>query len=167
MSRSKSPWKHSYTLDNHTLEQVSDNPYLGITISDNLKWYSHISYTTKKANSTCILGFIRRNLWQCHSSLKIQTAYKSLIPSILDYSAVVWGPYLKGTHKILKIFNVVQLDLWKMTTPRLTVSHWSMLRDLKWQPLAERRRDQKLALPTLQDHQRPAVDYPHWTLYSI
>ena len=142
ISRSKSPWKHNYTLDNHTLEQVSDNPYLGITISDNLKWHSHISKTTKKANS--ILGFIRRNLRQCHSSLK-ETAYKSLIRSILDYSAVVWDPYLKGD--IQNIENIqrraarfVKNDYSK------TSSVTSMLRDLKWQPLAERRRDQRLCL---------------------
>ena len=142
ISRSKSPWKHNYTLDNHTLEQVSDNPYLGITISDNLKWHSHISKTTKKANS--ILGFIRRILRQCHSSLK-ETAYKSLIRSILDYSAVVWDPYLKGD--IQNIENIqrraarfVKNDYSK------TSSVTSMLRDLKWQPLAERRRDQRLCL---------------------
>ena len=36
-----------YSLNNETLEYVTTNPYLGITISNDLKWHSHIS-TIKK-----------------------------------------------------------------------------------------------------------------------
>ena len=67
ISRSISPLKHSNTLDNHTLEQVSDDPYLGITISENWSGTHIYLKLPKMANS--ILGFIRRNLRQCHSSL--------------------------------------------------------------------------------------------------
>ena len=51
---------HFYTLCNHILKQVDENPYLGLTLTENLKWTSHITKITKKANST--LGFLRRNL---------------------------------------------------------------------------------------------------------
>ena len=51
---------HFYQLDNNILQQVSSNPYLGLTISEDLKWKTHINNISKKANST--LGFIRRNL---------------------------------------------------------------------------------------------------------
>ena len=51
---------HFYQLDGHILQQVPENPYLGVTISDDLKWSSHICKITKKANST--LGFLKRNL---------------------------------------------------------------------------------------------------------
>ena len=57
-----------YQLDNHVLEQVKTNPYLGLTISDDLKWTTHISKITSKAG--CTLGFLRRNLRQCPQECK-------------------------------------------------------------------------------------------------
>jgi hypothetical protein len=48
-----------YNLSGHILQQVQNNPYLGLQISDDLKWTKHITNVTKKANST--LGFLRRN----------------------------------------------------------------------------------------------------------
>ena len=62
---------HFYQLDNHILEQVQRNPYLGLNISDDLKWTSHIRKTTIKAS--CTLGFMRRNLRQCPQECKKTT----------------------------------------------------------------------------------------------
>jgi hypothetical protein len=56
----------------HILQQVQNNPYLGLQISDDLKWTAHITNVTKKANST--LGFLRRNLKYCPKDCK-KTAY--------------------------------------------------------------------------------------------
>jgi hypothetical protein len=89
---SKNPLTFDYTLDSHNLEKVTENPYLGITISDNLKWNTNINKISNKASS--MLCFIRRNLRHCTSSLK-QTAYVSLIRSVMYYSCVVWDPYLR------------------------------------------------------------------------
>ena len=52
-----------YQLDNTILQQVSTNPYLGITLSEDLQWSTHIQNIVKKSNST--LGFLRRNLKNC------------------------------------------------------------------------------------------------------
>ena len=46
-----------YTIDNQILKQVQDNPYLDITISDNLNWKTHINNIFKKAIST--LSFLQ------------------------------------------------------------------------------------------------------------
>ena len=43
-----------------------------------------------RANKT--LAFIRRNLWQCSSSVK-QQAYTALVRSQLEYGASIWDPY--------------------------------------------------------------------------
>jgi hypothetical protein len=40
-----------------------NNPYLGLQISDDLKWTTHITNVTMKANAT--LRFLRRNLKYC------------------------------------------------------------------------------------------------------
>ena len=79
-----------YSLDNTILQQVPSNPYLGVTISENLKWSQHIGNITKKANST--LGFLRRNLRTCPPTSR-RNAYLSLVRPILEYGAVVWDPY--------------------------------------------------------------------------
>ena len=79
-----------YTLNNHVLEQVQNNPYLGLQISDDLKWNTHIGNVAKKANST--LGFLRRNLRHCPKTCK-KSAYISLVRSTMEYGAIVWDPY--------------------------------------------------------------------------
>ena len=76
-----------YTLDGHILQQVQNNPYLGLQISEDLKLTTHITNVAKKANST--LGFLRRNLRFCPKECK-KTAYISLARSTMEYGAIVW-----------------------------------------------------------------------------
>ena len=76
-----------YTLDGHILQQVQNNPYLGLQISEDLKWTTLITNVAKKANST--LGFLRRNLRFCPKECK-KTAYISLVRSPMEYEAIVW-----------------------------------------------------------------------------
>ena len=140
--RTKFPLTFRYSLNNHILEQVNENPYLGLTISDNLKWSSQINKMCNKANST--LGFIRRNLKHCNKKFK-ETAYISLVRSVLDYSASVWDPYLqKDIDRIKSIqrrgARFVQKDYQR------TSSVTAMMNELGWKPLAHRRREQRLTL---------------------
>ena len=51
----------NYTLEGTVLENVEGIKYLGVTITNNLKWNTHISNVCTKANRT--LGFLRRNLY--------------------------------------------------------------------------------------------------------
>ena len=140
--RARTPLSYHYSLDNHILEQVNENPYLGLNISDNLKWSSQVNKVCNKANST--LGFIRRNLKHCNKKFK-ETAYISLVRSVLDYSATVWDPYLTKDIERLKSIQrrgarFVQNDYQR------TSSVTSMMNELGWKPLAHRRREQRLIL---------------------
>ena len=47
----------SYTLEGAVLENVDNIKYLGVTITNDLKWNMHISNICTKANRT--LGFLR------------------------------------------------------------------------------------------------------------
>ena len=49
----------SYTLKGTNLENVESIKYLGITITSDLRWNTHVSNVCTKANRT--LGFLRRN----------------------------------------------------------------------------------------------------------
>ena len=51
----------SYTLEGRVLENVESIKYLGVTITNDLKWTAHISNVCTKANRT--LGFLMRTLF--------------------------------------------------------------------------------------------------------
>ncbi|KAK3089266.1 hypothetical protein FSP39_002210 [Pinctada imbricata] len=93
-----------YQLNQHILQEVQENPYLGLQISNDLKWNTHINNVCKKASST--LGFIRRNPLRNVPLNCRKTAYISLVRSIMEYGATIWNPYLKGDiDKLEKIQN--------------------------------------------------------------
>ena len=58
----------SYTLEGALLENVDNIKYLGVTITNDLKWNTHISNICTKANKT--LGFLRRTLFSCPQNVK-------------------------------------------------------------------------------------------------
>ena len=66
----------NYTLEGTVLENVESIKYLGVTITNDLKWNTHISNVCTKANRT--LGFLRRNLYSCPPDVK-EAAYKGLV----------------------------------------------------------------------------------------
>jgi hypothetical protein len=71
------------------LESVDKAKYLGVTISEDLKWEGHINNICGKANR--IRGFLRRNLNIGSTSAK-EHAYKLLV----EYACSVWDPHLKS-----------------------------------------------------------------------
>ena len=99
---------HFYQLDSHILQQVPDNPYLGVTLSDNMKWNYHISKISKRANSN--LGFLKRNLKHCPQDSR-RTAYLTLLRSTLEYSSIVLDPYLQKDIENWRRYNVRLPDL--------------------------------------------------------
>ena len=71
----------SYTLEGTNLENVESIKYLGVTITSDLRWNTHVSNVCTKANRT--LGFLRRNLYSCPQEVK-EAAYKGLVRPVLD-----------------------------------------------------------------------------------
>ena len=53
----------SYTLEGTDHENVENIKYLGVTITSDLRWNTHVSNVWTKADRT--LGFLRRNLYSC------------------------------------------------------------------------------------------------------
>ena len=77
---------NTYTLHDHPLPITDSAKYLGITISNDLKWNKHISNITSKANST--LGILRRNLRLSSHTVKAH-AYQALVRPHLEYASAV------------------------------------------------------------------------------
>ena len=77
----------SYTLERTNFENVESIKYLGVTITSDLRWNTHVSNVCTKANRT--LGFLRRNLHSCPQEVK-EAAYKGLVRPVLDYGSTLW-----------------------------------------------------------------------------
>ena len=129
-----------YQLKGVTLGQVTNSPYLGVSISENLEWGDHISKIAIKANST--LGFLRRNLKGCPSKLK-EIAYFSMVRSLLEYSCPVWDPYRQGDiDKVNKIQRAAARFVTNNYQRKSSVT--ALIQDLGWTDLKTRRKNFRL-----------------------
>ena len=134
----------SYSLEGTVLENVEKIKYLGVTITNDLKWNTHVSNICTKANRT--LGFLRRNLAACPLDVK-ESAYKGLVRPILEYGSSVWDPQsillqdeLEKVQKRAARFvtgNYVDYETGSMT---------GILKQLKWESLKKRRKDSRLIM---------------------
>ena len=88
--RSRSPVVEDYSLYNQTLVAVQQHPCLGVLLSSDLRWNSHVDKIAKTGNST--LAFVKRNLYACSEETK-QAAYVPLVRPHQEYSTAVWDSY--------------------------------------------------------------------------
>ena len=86
----------SYTLEGMNLENVESIKYFGVTITNDLRWNTHVSNICTKANRT--LCFLRRNLYACPQ----EAAYTGLVRPVLKYSGSVWDPSGVGLQNELE-----------------------------------------------------------------
>ena len=119
-----------------------DATYLGVTLSNDLKWSKHIASMTNKANSK--LSFLCRNLKGCPEKLK-QTAYFTLIRSFMEYGVTVCDPYQKyNSDKVERVQRLAAGFVKSRYSRYSSVS--DMLDVLGWTPLSERRQEARLIL---------------------
>ena len=94
--RSKSKINASYNLHDQPLQSTNSVKYLGLTLTPDLKFNSHINNVTAKSNS--VLGLLRRNLKISSQAVKTQ-AYQSLVRPHLEYASTVWSPHTSDNIK--------------------------------------------------------------------
>ena len=133
----------SYTLEGTDLENVESIKYLGVTITSDLRWNTHVSNVCTKANRT--LGFLGRNLFSCPQEVK-EAVYKGLVRPVLDYGSSVWDPTCVVLQEELES---VQKRAARFVTGNYNYETGSMtgiLGQLKWEFLKKRRKDNRLIL---------------------
>ena len=81
-----------YVLCGPVLQEVHHAKYLGVTISSDLSWSTHVDNITKKSSHT--LNVLRRNLKYFPKQSK-EVAYFAMMRSTLKYSSAVWDPHLQ------------------------------------------------------------------------
>ena len=142
VTRMKQPIPTNYSLHNVKLQSVTSAKYLGVDISSDLSWDSHINRSTTKANQT--LGFLRRNIKVKSEQLK-SMAYKTLIRPQLEYCSEVWAPYTQ--NQIDQIESVQRRSArWAKDDFQRTSSVTEMLHSLGWRRLDLRRIDSRLSM---------------------
>ena len=163
MTRRKNPFQTDYRLHGCVLESVPSAKYLGVNISEDLRWTDHINNISKKANQT--LEFIKRNIRVHNRDLKA-TAYKTLVRPQLEYVSTVWSPYTASdSNKIESVQR--RAARWVTRDYRYTSSISTMLQDLKWRTLDQWRINSRLVLlyiykVTYDLVAIPATDYLVW-----
>jgi hypothetical protein len=112
------------------LEQVTSISYLGLTVTDKLRWSDHISEISNKAGKT--LGMIKRNFWFCPKDVK-ELMYMSIVRPKLEHANCVWDPHTQKDK--YSVERVVSLE-----------SVTGMLKDLGWDILEIRRKKARLTM---------------------
>ena len=142
VTRLQNPFPSQYFLHNTLLQAVTSAKYLGVDISEDLSWGTHIDRVTKKANQT--LGFLRRNIKVKSEKLK-STAYKTLVLPQLEYCSEVWSPHTTD--------HIEQLEAVQRRAARWVKSDYGrkssvidMLQSLGWRRLDQRRTDSRLIM---------------------
>ena len=116
------------TLDNQPLELVTTYKYLGVLISSDLSWSTHIQEITTKAKQ--IIGMLYRNISKFttdrYTMLKL---YKSLICPHLEYAAEVCSPH---TVKNVQMIEKVQIFALRMCAQDYRLSYEELLEHLAY-----------------------------------
>ena len=116
---------------------VDSAKYLGVTISKDLSWNSHIENITVSTNRT--LGFVKRNIKTKNQEIRT-TAYNTLVRPQVEYPSAVWSPYTKE--------NINKIEMLQRRAARWVCNDYSpyssvtdMLSNLGWLSLELRRYD--------------------------
>ena len=133
-----------YTLNDHILQYVSTNPYLGVTLSEDLTFWRSCREHTKKGSR--MLGFIQRNLKGSPSRLK-ELAYLTLVQSGLEYASVVWDPFLwREIDRLEKIQRRAARFVTNNYRRECGLTSTQLIDSLGWDSLQERRKTARLSM---------------------
>ena len=87
------------SLNGQSLDRVHQYKYLGVILTDDLTWSTHINEVTNKARK--IIGLIYRQFYSLSSTPSLLQLYTSLVRPHLEYATQVWNPFLiKDIHKL-------------------------------------------------------------------
>ena len=129
-----------YKLGPDQLSNVDSYPYLGVTISADLRWHHHVDDVCFRASRT--LNFLRRNIYRCSPEAKA-LAYTSLVRPHLEYASAAWDPY---TAIDINKLEMVQRRAARFAKSdyRHTSSVTGFLNELDWDQLSLRRKHARL-----------------------
>ena len=90
ISKPRHPAQHICMLHGQALEAMDHARYLGVDISKDLSWNTHINRISTNANTT--LGFLKRNIKTKNTAARTAT-YQTLVRPQVEYASTVWSPF--------------------------------------------------------------------------
>ena len=132
LSRKRISASPALYLNTQPMEVVQS---LGVVVSSDLSWSSHIQLVCMKAKK--ILGLIYRNFAKYTSdSTVILKMYKALVRPHLEYAAQVWSPYMV---KDIELLEKVQRFALRICSRNYNLSYEELLDLYKTPSLQDRR----------------------------
>ena len=157
-------FQSTYKLHNQVLEVTNASRYLGVKVTEDLTWSSHISEVAGKANRT--LGFLRRNFKECAREVKAVT-YTTMVRPVLDYASTVWDPHQEGDIKTLEqVQRRPARYVYNDYTTRTSGCVTAMVKDIGWKSLQDRRYIARLSLLYKMQHGLVDVDTSSYPTYN-
>jgi hypothetical protein len=138
-TRRQSPIIFDYSLKGQSLLRVTIKKDLGILLTSNLDYHSHIEHVTCKSLKT--LGFIKRISNEFKLTHSLKNLYCALVRPIIEYGSVLWDPYTSSDSYQLER---VQRKFLNFASFCLNIEHdphdySPILRHLKLSSLSDRR----------------------------
>ena len=137
-STKKSNLDTTYVLNNHVLTKVHHHCYLGVILSEDLKWSEYILHNYNiKCQTNC--WYHQEELQKCLCRLQLSKFYNSLVRPEIEYANSACYPYLKK--------DMHHLDMIQHSAARLCFNNYSkepgvvtdMFNKLEWPSLKGRR----------------------------
>ena len=122
-----------YYLNNTKVSNCEEEKDLGVTFDKTLKFRTHISNVTKKANQ--VLGLIKRN-FKFLDETSLTKLYKALVRPHLEYAQSVWSPHFRTDKKTIES---VQRRATKLISQLKNLSYEERLKALDLPSLEYRR----------------------------
>ena len=139
VTRKRNPIKTNYELNGNTLAIVKSAKYLGLNISNDLSWDTHIKSITNKANN--VTAFLRRNISTCPTTIKAK-CYTTIVRPVVEYAAIVWDPILQKQKNAVEMVQR-RAARFAVGDYRTTSSVTKAMEELKWPTLEQRRKVSK------------------------
>ena len=133
----------NYKIHGQQLELVDKAKYLGVTLTKNLSWNTHVANICAKATNTRF--FLQRNLVKSDKETRLK-CYKIFIRPTVEYASTVWDPV--GNESLTSKIEMVQrkslrwvFNSWKQDTSPSALRISSNLKTL-----SERRNNARLKM---------------------
>ena len=128
-------------LNGAPLQRVESYKYLGLLLSNNLSWSSHISSICNKARR--VLGLLYRRFYSCTNPDALKQLYLSLVRPHLEYACQIWDPHLAKDKNLLE--GVQKFGL-RLAAHQWDSNYQDLLELFQVSTLEERRIELKLGL---------------------
>jgi hypothetical protein len=134
VTRNKNPVSFYYNMNGHILERVNNIKDLGVTVTDDLNWSTHIETILGKANK--VSGLIKRTVGFNASCEAKKRLYMSMVRSNVEYCSQIWS----GTSRS----NVIKIERIQRSATRFILNYPNSdykerLQTLNIMPLSYRR----------------------------